>query len=497
MYIISTMGEKETVYLLSNILSTDDGKGVNRNYIAIIKDEEIPILCIKQSENKKRLMPFKVLNDNKENFWLFGGNWQYYLTSESLEKLKKKSKTTPGAWEQERPKQEEPPEIKTEAVSSAESALPEEELEELQPEVGYGNEYREISKLSAKEKVDRLQRNKDKLDELLSAKIKDTQLVNEALVDTTKDAALINHAALEEAMILGDDEAKRFMQDFVDSTSEMVKSSAQLISEDVLNNELMNTLVKKSNGTIVQHMTRVYLNGIAFLAYYNNLVTTTSAIQKLRISFASKYLDFYQSLLPHLHPEDLDMENVFYGGMRAIPPELLFKWAVGFLIHDIGKAAAIEYHEGEGAYDRNKVMEHVKAGYRSIMTKTNYPMEASLITGYHHEYYGSQDGYGYFRAYLHQYKQANPNAKQDFCITYDLEPMLDYKALAYFPAKVLEIIDVYDSVTDPHRVYRKPMTPEEALTMMRKEFVENHKKLDVILFDIFADFTRNKKQSNL
>jgi hypothetical protein len=84
------------------------------------------------------------------------------------------------------------------------------------------------------------------------------------------------------------------------------------------------------------------------------------------------------------------------------------------------------------------------------MTKTNYPMEASLITGYHHEYYGDPAGYGYFRAYLQQYKKSNPAAKLDYCITYELEPMLDYHALAYFPAKVLEIIDVYDSLTDPH-----------------------------------------------
>jgi HD-GYP domain-containing protein (c-di-GMP phosphodiesterase class II) len=179
--------------------------------------------------------------------------------------------------------------------------------------------------------------------------------------------------------------------------------------------------------------------------------------------------------------------------MRAIPPELYFKWAVGFLIHDIGKAAAVEYHEGENSYDRNIVTDHVKQGYKSIVTKTNYPREASLITGYHHEYYGDPNGYGYFRTYLDQYKKANPNAKQDYCISYDLEPLLDCHALGYFPAKVLEIIDVYDSVTDPHRVYRKAMTPEEALSMMREEFIEQHQKIDEVLFDIFAMFIKERE----
>jgi hypothetical protein len=241
-------------------------------------------------------------------------------------------------------------------------------------------------------------------------------------------------------------------------------------------------------------MTRVYLNGIAFLSYYNNLISTSSAIQKLRIKFATTYRNFYHSLLPHIDRDDVVLERVFYGGMRAIPPDLYFKWAVGFLIHDIGKANAVEYHEGEASYDRRIVIDHVKQGYRSIMTKTNYPMEASIITGYHHEYYGDADGYGYFRAYLAQYKEKNPNAKQDYCITYELEPIMDYQALAYFPAKVLEIIDVYDSVTDPHRIYRKTMTSEEALFMMKEQFVDKHRKIDAILFDIFATYIREKEK---
>ncbi|MCL2808586.1 MAG: metal-dependent phosphohydrolase, partial [Treponema sp.] len=299
------------------------------------------------------------------------------------------------------------------------------------------------------------------------------------------------------ALRLADDEAKKFTQELVNSTHEMVKSSAQLISENIFSNELMNILVEKSNGTIVQHMTRVYLNGISFLSYYNNLVSTSSAIQKMRIAFAAKYRNFYHKLLPHMGSDDIILERIFYGGMRAVPPDLYFKWAVGFLIHDIGKAGAVEYHEGEEKYNRNIVIDHVKQGYKSIMNKTNYPMEASLITGYHHEYYGDPAGYGYFRAYLEQYKKANPSAKQDYCITYDLEPILDYRALAYFPAKVLEIIDVYDSVTDPHRIYRKTMTPDEALTMMREEFVEKHQKIDVILFDIFSMYVNDKEKQKV
>jgi hypothetical protein len=485
------MQEKEALVPLPKVLISPDGKSTMRLYIEIILEEDIPVVCRNRDTGKKRLMPFRIMYENNSNFWAMSGSWEYFITEESLGKIKEKAVNKPGNWDKEIPKTEKKEEAKKPEIKPQ---AEEEELEELEVEVGYGSEYKTFADMTNEEKINCLNQNKQRLNQLLQQKRKDTAVVTEALVDTTKESALINHAALEEAIRLGDDEAKKLTQELVDSTHEMVKSSAQLMTEDVFNNELMNTLVEKSNGTIVQHMTRVYLNGIAFLSYYNNLVSTSSAIQKLRISFASKYRAFYAALLPHVSSDDINLERVFYGGMRAIPPDLYFKWAVGFLIHDIGKASAVEYHEGESSYDRNIVIDHVKQGYKSIMNKTNYPMEASLITGYHHEYYGNSSGYGYFRAYLQQYKKLNPDAKQDYCITYDLEPIMDYQALAYFPAKVLEIIDVYDSVTDPHRVYRKALTPIEALTMMREEFINKARKIDLILFDIFDNFIMEKEQ---
>jgi len=494
------MLEKGSIIPLPKVLLPLEGKGVNKIYVNIIIENEIPVLCINDKIKKERLIPFKLLYNNNENFWKQGGDWEYYLTRECYEKLKEKTIKKTGAWEFEtaqKKKETAPkaaPQVASQAAPPAES---EEELEELEVEVGYGREYKTFTEMSIEKKIEWLNDGKKRLNDLIIQKAKDVDVVMGALVDTAKDAASINHVILEEAIQLGDEEARKFTQEMVDSTSEMVKSSAQLLMENFYDNILLNALVKKSNGTIVQHMTRVYLNGVAFLAYYNNLVTTSSTIQRIRLSFISKYRDFYHELLPHIDIDDIVLERVFLGGMRAIPPDLFFKWSVGFLIHDIGKAAAVEYHEGEGSYNREIVIEHVKLGYQNIIKKTNYPMEASLITGYHHEYYGSPDGYGYFRAYLQQYKKRNPDAKQDYCITYELEPIFDYQSLAYFPAKVLEIIDVYDSVTDPHRVYRKAMTSEEAIKMMREEFIEKHHKIDVILFDIFASFIKEKENKNM
>jgi hypothetical protein len=480
------MSEKDKKIPLESIMPLPDGKGINRAYIDIIIQEEIPVLCINKDNKKKRLMPFKVLFDNNGNFWQQSGVWKYFLSSEDYEKLKEKSIVKTGDWELERPKKASNTLKKTNA----------EELEELKAEAaaGYGSEIQKFADMSVEDRANHLKLDKSNLD-MLNSKTNDKKVITEALVDSTKDAALINHLVFKEALQVVDEEAKKLTQDIVDTTHEMVKSSVQLISEKFFNDDLMNTLVEKSNGTIVQHMTRVFLNGVAFLSYFNKLVSTSSTIQKLRISFVEKYRKFYHALLPGFAADNIILERVFMGGMRAIPPDMLYKWSVGFLVHDIGKAAAVEYHEGEASYNRDIVTEHVKLGYKSIVSKTNYPIEASLITGYHHEYYGDTSGYGYFRAYLQQYKKQNPGAKQEYCITYDVDPIIDFKALAYFPAKVLEIIDVYDSVTDPLRVYHNAMTPEEALNMMRKEFIEKRRKLDAILFDIFVDFIHEKQKA--
>ncbi|MDR0315421.1 MAG: metal-dependent phosphohydrolase [Treponema sp.] len=467
------MAEKDSLVQLREALSLPETPGINKKYIEIMLQGDIPVICVNRSVQKKRALPFKALYSHNSLFWQQETNWEYFISVEDLAAVKEEAVTRPGAWETWTGNEDQ------ELTPLAES---------------FGAEYEAIVAMTDAERVHLIEADKERLDKLIMEKSVDIKVITEAMVDTSREAALVNHAAIMDAINLTDDEAKKITQSLVDSTKSMIKSSTQLVSKDLFSNAMMNALMEKSNGTIIHHITSVYLNGIAFLSYYNKLVSTSSAIIKLRVSFASKYHEFYCALLPHLAPDDVTLERVFYKGMRAIPPHYFFDWAVGFLLHDIGKAAAVEYHEGEAAYNREIVLEHVKQGYASIMNKTSYPQSVSLIAGYHHEYYGDSAGYGYFRAKLEQHRKANPKSKQDYCISYEIEPMMNYETLAYFPAKVLEIVDIFDSVTDPNRKYRKPMSTEEALVMMQDEFIEQHRRIDPILFDIFSKFQREQKK---
>jgi len=477
--------EKEPTIPLVNVLTLPDGTGLNKAYIKIMLEEEIPVFCVNKNEHTQKLIPFKPLYDSNNLFWQKKGTWEYFLTGYGLNKLEERAKVITGSWVISNV---EPQDAESETVENEAQVI------EAQEEPAFGDNYEEIERMTNEQKAECLNKENQFLNELLIKKSKDQMVIAEALSKTTDDTAMINHAVLKEIANFADDQAKAFSKDVVIYTSEIVKSSTKLLSENVFSDELMKTIAEKSKGTVLQHITRVYFNGVAFLAYFNNKVSSSSTVMKIRSAFNLKYRKFYQALLPHIDTYDLTLDKVFMGGLREIPTDLFFKWSVGFFIHDIGKAAEIQYHEGEAAYDRSKVIDHVKVGYESITKKTNYPKEAGYIIGHHHEYYGDPDGYGTFREDLQNHKKKNPNVKQEYCIAYELENILTYKALAYFPAKVLEIIDVYDSLTDPRRVYRKAMTLDEALDMMYKEFIIKHKKIDPILFDIISGFIREKEK---
>jgi HD-GYP domain-containing protein (c-di-GMP phosphodiesterase class II) len=467
------MESKSSLVLLRKVVTT------SKYHTDACFQEDVRVVCINKITKTNKFMPFRAMYRNSDKFWLKNESWEYYIAEDDLAGIEEKVAKLSYQWE--RPVIAETRAVTAEAVKDT-------------ADQGFGKEYADFAAMLEPERVCHMKECKNRLDALIAQNPRKEHLVTEALVETTRDAVLHNYASLMNVINLTGDDAKNQTRELVANTNDLVKASSQLISANIFNDDLMNTLVSKSNGTTIQHMTRVYLKALAFLSYYNKLVSSSSIINKLRILFKSRYRDFYHSLLPHIYSDDITLERIFLGGMRAIPENVFLNWAVGFLLHDIGKAAAIEYHEGEAAYNRDIVVEHIKVGYDSITNRTNYPRDASLIAGYHHEYYGHPSGYGFFRIGIEQYRKNHPKKTLDSCITYDSESIMNYEALAFFPAKILEIIDVFDSLTDPNRKYKKAMTTKEALTAMREDLIKHH-KIDLILFDFFLKFISETSSS--
>ncbi|MCL2721612.1 MAG: hypothetical protein FWD47_09785 [Treponema sp.] len=501
------MAKNETLVSVKNLFSSEQNKNLEKEITEILMQEDIPIICVNREQQKKRLMPFSSLYGNGSRFWQQKHSWSYYISEECNKKIEELTNTKPVNWDVDiHPNV--PENDTNESINNSE------ETPDLSFHLDLLNQLTAnktnnssssntsvsntgscaVSKpLNHSDEVGNIDYHVNLLNQLIANKTKDPKIISGVLVNAVRDTAIINRNIIMGAIQYPNIEAKNLTQNLVKSTIEMVKISSYFQMENTFQNELINTLVQKRECPIVKHMIRVYLQGIAFLEFYNKLMSSSYAVSRLRIEFKEKYFPFYAALLPHLDPSQITLERVFYKGMRAIQPNMFYNWALGLLIHDIGKDASVEYNEGEANYIRSNAVDHVKLGISSITNKTNYCREAAIITGYHHDYYNKGGSYGVYYNYSLNFKKNNPGKSQDFCIGFDLENLLKCEVLGYFPAKVLEIIDIYDSLTDTNRIHSKVLNHNEAINKMWNEYIINQRMLDPILFNIFVTFKNIRK----
>ena len=285
----------------------------SNNHISACIKEDVGVICLNKKLHKKKAMPFKILYENNKQFWLQNEAWEYFINRDDLAKIEERVVELNYLW-----------------TPVTEKTVQETANNTDTPNNGFGDGYSAFAGLSDIERLQRMRECKKRLDALIAIRPKREDVVTKVLVETTEYTILHNYTSLISAMNVVEGDAKQKTQNIVESTHDIVVASSQLVSENILNDDLMNTLVSKSNGTIIQHMTRVFLKGLAFLSYYNKLVSGSSFINKLRVSFGGKYHSFYRILLPHIDPEGITLERVFLGGMRAIPESVFYDWATGF-----------------------------------------------------------------------------------------------------------------------------------------------------------------------
>ncbi|MCL2722356.1 MAG: hypothetical protein FWD47_13585 [Treponema sp.] len=470
------MSNNEAHVSIRKLFLQEQYKNKEKEIIEILLQGDIPIVCVNREQQKKRLMPFNSLYGNGNRFWLQKQSWDYYISEDCKQKIENLTNTES---------------VVLNAVIN--SGTPEKSQEAAPGVVEVQQTEKSDTSSNNSKDTKEIVKHVAEINKLAENKVSDPKVISNVLVDAVKDTANINQNIMQDAVLCSDDEAKKLTQSMVNSTMAMVKASLSVPMEGVMQDELINTLVEKGQNPIMKHMIRSYTQGIAFFEFYNRLMSSSYVIAKLRIEFKKKYLPLYTTLLPHFDPSQLSLERVFHGGLREIPPNLIYNWSAGLLLHDVGKKTNIEYLEGEAAYDHKTAVDHVRFGMASIVNKTNYCREVAFITGYHHDYYGNNGSYHIYSSYINNFKKKFPGKTQDFCIGFELENLVRCEVLAYFPAKVLEIIDTYDSLTDTSRTSSKILSHSEAIDTMWNLYIVRHRRLDPILFDIFVKF-RNAKE---
>lgn len=310
-------------------------------------------------------------------------------------------------------------------------------------------------------------------------------LVN--LIEAVSDAFVLSKTAFEENFNDSDSISHDHIKSMAKNTTSLVQSIMGIFRNNSAANNFINMLGEKSTGSTIDHMNSVFLIFLPFCIFYNSYFTK-GKIAKIRAEYKKKYFKYYKKLIPENPPESL--EDVFNGGMRGISTDKLLQFCIGALLHDIGKIDNIDYFEGEGKYDRKIIMKHAPISYNMIIKTREFDQEVALLAALHHEYYNDKSGYGIskllFPDEMKKYKTPQ------YCLTYDLADIKNGRAFAYVPIKLLEIVDVFDALTDKNRRYRdREFTVDEALELMKTEFIDKNLKIDPILFAIFLDYIIN------
>jgi len=306
-------------------------------------------------------------------------------------------------------------------------------------------------------------------------------------IDAVSGAFVISKTSIEESFIDDSPDSHEHLKKVAQKTTAMVETFMNLLSKNEAASNFINLLGEKSTGSTVDHMNGVFLTFISFSFYYNSYFAK-GKIAKLRPEFKLKFIKMYQNILPDNPPETL--EDVFKGGMRGFTSEEMLQFGLGALLHDIGKVDNIDYFEGAEKFDRKIIMKHAPISYNMIVKSREFEPEVALLSALHHEYYNHSTGYGISKIL---FPEKNRRFRSpSYALSYDIADVKKGAALAYVPAKMLEIVDVFDALTDKKRKYReREFTVDEALIIMKEDFIEKNVKLDPVLFSIFLDFVRS------
>ena len=113
----------------------------------------------------------------------------------------------------------------------------------------------------------------------------------------------------------------------------------------------------------------------------------------------------------------------------------------------------------------------------------------------HHEYYGYGNGViEIINKQFNENRELNPSS----LVSDNADDVQTLQSLAFFPAKVLEIIDLFDTTVMPQKIYnRKDMNAEDAVKLIYDNYIIKETQLDPILFELFVDFLIDIKKENI
>jgi len=255
----------------------------------------------------------------------------------------------------------------------------------------------------------------------------------------------------------------------------------------------------QTGSNTLNHMNRMLIRVVSFLSYYNDYFSTHSNdVKRIRTRFKESFYPVYEKL--YSDPQNINLEIVFKGGMSPVSDKKIFlEYALGGFFHDIGKIPDIEYHDGDEGFVPMKARRHVFDSYNMLLQSGRFTLGTVAMGLLHHDYYNAPYGYRQRETIIKKYDKRkmdrSDSLRTKYCMSHNVMDVAYGISHSYFPSKILEILDIYDAMTDPDKNYRRScLTPDEALDEMKRSYINKGAPgVDPILFNMFIDFLKDSK----
>lgn len=303
-----------------------------------------------------------------------------------------------------------------------------------------------------------------------------------AMVEVVAYTFYAHHASLED--VCDSPNLRNNIQGIMGKSRWIISMLIDLLRLGLQSYEDYNIIEKITVSSITfDHIIRTLLKFISFCIYYNNYIDQGLVTKHIRTAFRDSHARYYRK---RLDVKNLSVETIFKDGIRRIDETAeLPDYAMGALLFDMGKLPDLTYHDtAEMNYDVKLVKKHALHSYNMILKTKSYPFSVSAMAAFHHDYYGNKSGYNFTNVIISKlYNITRDESKVQYFITYNEKEFINGQALAYFPVKVLEVVDIFDAIKN-----KKKKSAFETLFIMKKEFITRSLKIDPIIFSIFLEF---------
>ena len=281
-------------------------------------------------------------------------------------------------------------------------------------------------------------------------------------------------------------------------SNNLILSVAKLVNKIYPNIDLFYKIDSFRCRNVIGHGNRVFITFIEFLLYYNDEISKQLPLKSI-INFNTKYCKYYKKVFEkyNIDKKIITFDDIFKNGLKKLSLERIASFAAGAFWHDVVKVKELDYlNINKPKYYSKDSTSHAIKGYQFLRYFRNYNNDISLIVGMHHEYYGY--GYSVLSNIISTYLKENKTLSPAWLISYYSEDIYSLDSISFFPAKVLEIVDLFDTIVLPQKIYdRQGLDIKGAVEFIYENYVEKEVQIDPILFDLFIQFLIDIRKADI